>query len=168
LSRCAWRLLVSGSETSPTVLAKATSISRMQADRMRKRKAELIAQGVAEAEMRDRGWHRCRNDEGKRMRDPDDAAAFVAKREETAKRFLKALEREFGGTWHKQSDAIAFALATYAPKTAEMIVDSEHLWPVVQEVRRVEWEAEAEGAAELADRIRRNSAAGADDPFSPF
>jgi len=165
LSRCTWRLLVSGSETSPTALAKATSISRMQADRMRKRKAELIAQGVTEAEMRDRGWHRCRVDQGKRMADPDDAAAFVAKRDETAKRFLKALEREFAGTWHKQSDAIAFALATYAPKTAEMIVDSEHLWPVVQEVRRVEREAEAEEWAELADRSRRKGAAGADDPF---
>jgi hypothetical protein len=164
----AWRLYVSGSESSPTVLARATGISRLQVYRMRDRKAELETLGMTPETMIERGWHSCRHDEGKRMMDPEDVEAFKAKMEETADRLVKALVKEFGGTWHRNAPAFAYTFATRAPQFAKMLVDSEALWPLVQEVQRVEWEGEAEEAAELVDRVRRNSANTLDDPLTPF
>lgn len=164
----AWRLLVSGSETSPTALAAATGVSRQQVYRMRDRKATLLAEGVVPEMMLAKGWHGCRSDGGTRMMDPDDVAAFKAKMEETADRLVGALVKEFGGTWHRNAPAFAYAFATRAPQFAKMLVDSEALWPLVQEVKRIESEAEAEEAAELADRMWRNSEATRDDPNLPF
>lgn len=153
----AWKLMVSGSETSPTAIAKATGISRTQADRMRKKKAELLAQGMTSDDMLDQGWWRCvKIKEGKTMLDPEDVEAFKAQMEKTADRLFKALDKEFGGTWHRQAQAFAHGLATIAPQFAKMLVDTEALWPMVQEVQRVERDAEAEERAELADRVRRN------------
>ena len=118
----AWRLKASGvrrqaSGVEPRALAlsTATGISRTQADRMRKRKAELTALGVTPADMAARGWHGCRTDGDKRMMDPEDVEAFKAKMEETADRLEKALTKEFGGTWHRNAAAFAYAFATRAP-----------------------------------------------------
>lgn len=162
-----WQLLLTGEVTSPTAIEKVTGVSRKTVHLMRNRRDELAAQGVTTEAMQEQGWWRCRGTgQGRGMLDPEDAAAFKARMDETADRLFKALDKEFGGKWHGQADFIAYALATRAPKFAKMLVDSEHLWPLVQEVQRVDREAEAEEAAEMADFRRRNPVTiSPDDPF---
>lgn len=159
----AWRLLVSGSETSPTAIVKATGISRMQVYRMRDRRADLEAEGVTAAEMQDRGWWRCQK--GGTPVNPEGGDAFKAKLDGTADRLFKALDKEFGGAWPKMGDVFAYALAGRAAGFAKAMVNSPHLWPIVQTVQQEEWDAEREEAAMMADTARRNSGMREDDPF---
>lgn len=159
----AWRLLVSGSETSPTAIVKATGVSRMQPYRMRDRKAALEAEGMTAAEMIDLGWWRCQN--GGTPANPEGGEAFKAKLDDTADRLFKALDKEFGGAWHKMGDMFAYAFAERATGVAKVMLNSPHLWPLVQSVQQEEWDAEREEDAMRADTVRRNSGKVEEGPF---
>lgn len=156
-----WRLLVTGTETSPTALVELTSVSRQQVYRMADAIKTLKKGDMAVEEMMELGWWRCRtrSQEEPEGEDPKDGVseAFKARREKTAKRFFAALEGEFGQTWLKQVDALAYGLATQHPQFAKMLLDSEHLWPLAQELRREAAEDDAETDAQMADIVERNS-----------
>ncbi|WP_371157518.1 hypothetical protein [Jannaschia sp. 2305UL9-9] len=157
-----WRLLVTGTETSPTALVDLTSVSRQQVYRMVDAIKTLKQGGMAIEEMMELGWWRCRTRSQEvpaNEEDPKDglSEAFKARREKTAKRFFAALEVEFGPTWLKQVDALAYGLATQHPQFAKMLLDSEHLWPLTQELQREAAEEDTESDAQMADIVERNS-----------
>ncbi|MEP2891265.1 hypothetical protein [Tateyamaria sp.] len=164
-----WRLLVTGTETSPTALVELTSVSRQQVYRMVDAIKALTQRGMAFEEMMELGWWRCRtrSQEDPEGEDPKDglSEAFKARREKTAKRFFAALEGEFGPTWLKQVDALAYGLAIQHPQFAKMLLDSEHLWPLAQELQREASKENTESDAQMADIVERNSRIKDSSPF---
>ncbi|MEM9735032.1 MAG: ParB/RepB/Spo0J family partition protein, partial [Pseudomonadota bacterium] len=164
----AWRTLVSGVETSPTKISEAAGVSRQQVYNMKKKLAELRGAGREPAELEELGWWRCRSLDVERSDAPVDEEAmdaFHAHREEVIDRLFRALDREFGGKWHKMADFFAHGLAERAPKFAHMLVDSEAFWPLVQEVHAAELREEHEEEAMAVELQRLNGPKRDDLPF---
>lgn len=170
LQEWAWQLLISGTEKSPSAIVQSTSVSRQQVYRMIESRDVLLGRGISEAELLSLGWFRARplskvepDQEGP---GGDEAyEAFKARREATAQRFFKALDKEFGKTWLRQADALAFGLSAYHTQFARLLIDSEHLWPLIEDVQKQAEDEQREEEATLREIADRNSRETSGLPF---
>lgn len=140
----AWRLWATGEERSPAKIAARTKVSRQQVYRMKRDYEKLKEGGVDPVKL---SWPEARAWAKRNAAEMSVVTDYEERRDAIVERFFAALHNEFGGTWVRQSDAIAYGLAQRNPGFAEMLVGSPHFEPIVDAVMLEHEAAAAEDAA---------------------